>query len=111
MRAANESFDLVYTRIADDAPIADHQAAEAWRASGCGLRVSLHEEPGTRKCTAVDTCAAGSALWPFGPTSRACADDELAMIDAPPGLLARTLVLSNPYPILEPAGRYCGSSG
>ena len=66
---------------------------------------------GRHECSAVDTCAQGLGNWlPFTATA-SCAPDELAVLEQPPGWLARKLVLSNPYPILEPAGRYCGSSG
>ena len=53
MRRRNKSFALVYTMIAG-APPGDHAGAEAWRASGCGVRVTLKEkavgteEAGTR---------------------------------------------------------------
>ena len=50
-----------------------------------------------------------------GGGERSCsALDEIGMLAArheQPGWLASTLLLSNPYPILSPAGRYCGSSG
>ena len=49
-------------------------------------------------------------LSPWGWADEECAADELALL-GPPGWLAPMLLLSNPYPILEPAGRYCGSSG
>lgn len=125
IRSIGEGFVLEYTRIRSAPPL-EHTAAEAWRATGCGTRVTLRQPSGQllhtpsgqpsgqpaeeahgRSCTAVDTCAPGSdAQLP-----RACASDELAVLDVPPGWLARTFVLSNPYPILELAGRMCGSSG
>lgn len=105
IKARNESFTLEYTRVAGPPP-AQHAAAEAWRARGCGTRVVVSTEPsGAWTCAATDTCSPRSA------SGGACASDELAMLTMAPGWLARTLVLSNPYPILEPPGRYCGSSG
>ncbi|EOD07150.1 hypothetical protein EMIHUDRAFT_433009 [Emiliania huxleyi CCMP1516] len=110
MRERNESFELEYTRIAGAPPLDDHAAAEEWRASGCGTRVRLREADGARDCSAVDTCAAGDWFVRWA-ARRACAEDELAVLATPPGWLARKLLLANPYPILQPAGRYCGSSG
>ena len=108
MRELNDTFTLTYTRIAGQPPLHDHAAAEAWRADGCGRRVTLTERAGgERLCKQFDTCARRAAL------PRACASDELGLLVGPngPGWLANTLLLSNPYPILSPAGRYCGSSG
>lgn len=86
----------------------DHLAAEEWRASGCGMRISVREEPtitgAQRICTALDTCGQQQ-------DEVTCEEDELALLTVPVGWLARTLVLSNPYPILDPPGRYCGTSG
>ena len=130
MRELNESFTLVYTRISGTPPRNDHAAAEAWRAEGCGRRITLVERArggegvgaggGERSCTQLDTCQARDSLlsaW-FLPAwwwaQEPCAPDEIGMLAArheQPGWLASTLLLSNPYPILSPAGRYCGSSG
>eukprot|EP00747_Dinoflagellata_sp_TGD_P178749 gnl/TRDRNA2_/TRDRNA2_28284_c1_seq1.p1 gnl/TRDRNA2_/TRDRNA2_28284_c1~~gnl/TRDRNA2_/TRDRNA2_28284_c1_seq1.p1 ORF type:complete len:473 (-),score=37.84 gnl/TRDRNA2_/TRDRNA2_28284_c1_seq1:91-1344(-) len=108
IRTRNETFNLVFTRIAGMPPIHNHSLAEAWRSSGCGIRISLHEEPPhKRECEAVDTCHVEAGTL----RSRACDSDELALLHNRPGWFARKLVLSNPYPILQPPGRYCGSSG
>jgi hypothetical protein len=108
MRLLNESFVLEYTRITGAPPQNDHVGAEAWRAKGCGRRVTFQEKSGgTRVCSTVNTCSDDHSV------QKPCATDELAMLvgDDEPGWFARKMVLSNPYPILEPAGRYCGSSG
>uniref|UniRef100_A0A7S3AHL5 Uncharacterized protein n=1 Tax=Haptolina ericina TaxID=156174 RepID=A0A7S3AHL5_9EUKA len=106
MRLRNETFTLVYTRVKGPPP-SDHAAAEAWRAAGCGKRIELTERAGgSRACSEIDTC---KQRVPRG--TEPCRADELAVLEAPPGWLARTILLSNPYPILQPAGRYCGSSG
>ena len=110
MRREQERFTLVYTRIAGSPPHGDHEGAEAWRAHGCGLRVTLHETPSQRACSVVDTCSSRGWLAER-LAARRCDNDELVLLDAPSSWLARTLLLSNPYPILEPRGRYCGSSG
>lgn len=107
IRERSEAFEIEYTTIAGGPP-SEHALAEAWRADGCGVRVTLKEDPArrARTCTATDTCRGSS--W---RRHRACDADTIAMLDTPPRWLARTLLLSNPYPLLKPAGRYCGSSG
>ena len=118
MRLRREGFELEYVQISGRPPLmGDHAEAEAWRATGCGRRVRLRERPGSaRSCTVVDTCAASSnsthrpALRQWRRRQR-CPADELAVLDAEPGWLARKLVLGNPYPILDIPGRGCSGSG
>ena len=121
MRAVNETFTLELTRIRGTAPGHDHEAAEVWRARGCGTRMWLKEatEHGARvrTCYALDTCSAIELPTAMGDLlgtmaqRRPCDEDELELLTWSPGWHARKLLLSNPYPLLEPAGRYCGSSG
>merc|ERR1711988_1371871 len=112
MRQANENFTLVYTRIASTPSQHDHAAAEAWRVSGCGRRVTLNEHIHAVEryvsCYVEDTCVHTNLTSPIF-AAEVCAKDELALLE-PPGWLAPKLLLHNPYPILEPVGRYCGSS-
>ena len=129
MRRLGESFTLEYTRIRGPEPMPPWfdtiDAAEHWRINGCGTRVYVHEKQHTwyrtRVCLALDTCAPSPSFLPPEPNavinrisgrSRKCAKDEIAMIDVSPGLFARTMLLSNPYPILDGlTGRFCGTSG
>lgn len=109
MRSAGKPFSLTYTRLAGMPSRQDHAAAEAWRATGCGRRVTLREHPtsGALNCEVVDTCAENRTK---AAPSEECTPDELALLP-PPGWIAHTLLLHNPYPILDPSGRHCGSSG
>ena len=124
MRRRGEAFTLEYTRIRGPIPWGIDEA-ERWRIDGCGTRVSLREDGrGGRECLSVDTCddsplpdSPNAAVNRLVSRSRRCAHDEIAMIDARPGLLASTLLASNPYPIMRwndgshIYGRLCGTSG
>jgi len=125
MRRRNEAFRLEYTRIAGPVPWGI-DASERWRIDGCGTRVVLREDGrGARECLSIDTCTPSARFLPESPDaavnrllnrSSRCAPDEIAMLDAPPGALAATLLYSNPYPIVHWPGtsdviyaRLCGT--
>ena len=112
-RRLNETIHVEYTQIHSNPPGDGGERDEAWRASACGRHVTLDEEGGmwrgvegwgrTRRCVVRDSCTEGAK-------SRFCDPHDLAMLPVP-GYWGPKLVLSNPYPILTPAGRYCGPSG
>ena len=127
MRRQKEAFRLEYTRIKGPVPWGI-DAAEKWRIDGCGMRVVLREDGrGVRECLSIDTCLSTLEFLPDSPDaainrilgrSTRCAADEIALLDTSPGLLASTLLYSNPYPILTWPdsdeviyARLCGTKG
>ena len=119
IRERRESFTIEYTQLTERSrDLKSQDELENWRASSCGKKIYHEEryENGKRitHCYMINTCKFG-VLSTYIPhwiyDSSICSEDEIVMITKRPSLIASTLVLSNPYPILDIPGRPCGSSG
>jgi len=89
-KAANESFGIEYTKLADS------EGDERWRSEGAGRTYYYQSRPGWSQCERVLDAGSGAAQ-----SKEMCSAEELAMAElpAPSGLLSKTLV-NFPYPLV-----------
>ena len=89
-KAANESFGIEYTKLADS------EGDERWRSEAAGRTYYYQSRPGWSQCERVLDAGSGAAQ-----SKEMCSAEEVAMAElpAPSGLLSKTLV-NFPYPLV-----------